>query len=1044
MKTICLFLLGMLMAALFISVSTAQAWNGELPFGPESREEMLRRARQMVEFSWSPKATFTNLTLVSPASYPFTIGQIYTGETYTQDNPQQDWAEFYDAVSNKISAGGNYYLGNDCSGFVSVSWKLPTRYDTATFESDATADGGYVTSLGAKSVGQPINGLLPGDALVRRDALVKHIILFESYSADGRGINDLEQTPGWARSKYRTWSELSSYRPIRRNNIDDYVNAPPAVPWAKTYGSSSKSEFAYSIQQTSDGGYILAGDAYSYGPYVYKDLVLKLDPNGNILWQRSYGSSDDDHAFYVQQTMDGGYIVCGSTEIDYSPYGWFYKLDSSGNLQWQKRGLGYYGTNSVQQTSDGGYIVAGNGPGGNGDTYIWKLDTNGNIQWQKTYGLLIDGYYKTDWAVKIRQTLDGGYVVAGEYDLTYSWNDIRILRLNASGAILWEKRFGNSDDNQIHDIKQAVDGGYILAGANVNPNESGYAWIWKLDSSGNIKWQKNYGGTNFGYAKSVQQTQDGGYIVAGHDNSNSWILKLDANGNTQWDKTFSISIGYLESISEIYGGYILAGSQWNYSTSSSDVLVYNLALEKKFPSRPISLTATAVSSNQINLSWEQTSNNETGFDVKRKQGIRGTYSVIKEGLPPNTTIFTDTVPGPDTYYYTVYAKNGSLYSAYSNEASATISPAAPVAPTNFTINAVTTDQVVVSWIDNSTDETGFKIERKTGTGGTYSQIATVSANTTTYSDTGLTDNTTYYYKAKAFNAGGDSSYSNEVSATTITALPAAPTNLTANTVSASQINLNWADNATNETGFKIERKTGGGTYAQIATVSANVTAYSDTGLASNTIYYYRVRANNTAGDSSYSNEVSATTITAIPAAPTNLTASVISSTQINLNWTDNAINEQGFKIERKIGVGGTYSQIAIVSTNVTTYSDTGLTVNMTYYYRVRANNTDGDSGYSNEANATTQQCQPSVRIGSTYYSTLQEAYNAAQTGSIIQSQAITFYETLIVNRNISVTLQGGYDCNYTTNSGNISLLKGMIQTFMGGGTLTISNFNLIQ
>jgi transcriptional regulator CtsR len=960
MKTICQFLMGMLMVALFISVSTAQAWNGEPPFGPESREEMLRRARQMVEFSWSPKATFTNLTLVSnPASCPFTIGNIYTGETYTQLDPPQAWegqAEFYDTVSNNIS-GGNYYLGNDCSGFVSISWKLPERYNTTAFECDAinssstcgnyNPSDNYVRSLGAKDDGiNAIPGLLPGDALVKSGS---HIILFESYEGN-TGINVLEQTPCKARPKYWIWSALAGYRPIRRNNIDDYVNAPPAVSWAKTYGSSSKSEFANSIQQTSDGGYILAGDAYSYGPYVYKDLVLKLDPNGNILWQRSYGSSDDDHAFYVQQTTDGGYIACGSTEVNYSANGWVYKLDASGNLQWQRKDL-EWDTNSVQQTFDGGYIVAGVGLGGNGDTKVWKLDANGNIQWQKTYGLFIDGGYPYDWAVKIRQTLDGGYVVAGQYDLTYRWSDIRILRLNASGAILWEKRFGDSDDNQIYDIKQTVDGGYILAGANLNPNESGYAWIWKLDSNGNIKWQKNYGGTNFGYAKSVQQTQDGGYIVAGHDNSNSWILKLDANGNTQWDKTFSISIGDLKSISEIYGGYILAGSQWNYSTSSSDVLVYNLALENKFPSRPISLTATAVSSSQINLSWEQTSNNETGFNVERKQGIRGTYSVIKEGLPPNTSTFTDAVAGPDTYYYTVYAKNGSLYSAYSNEASATIAQATPTAPTNLTVNAVTSDQIVISWIDNSTSETGFKIERKTGAGGTYAQLATVGANATSYSDSGLTENTTYYYRVKAYNAGGDSSCSNEAGTTTIITLPAAPT---------------------------------------------------------------------------------------------NLTAFVVSPSQINLSWTDNATNEQGFKIERKTGAGGTYSQIAMVGANVTTYSDTGLTVNTTYYYRVKANNTAGDSSYSNEVNATTQQCQPPVKIGSSYYSTLQAAYNAAQDGSIIQSQAITFYETLIVNRNIFVTLQGGYDCNYTTNSGNISLLKGMIQTFVGGGTLTISNFNLIQ
>ncbi len=183
-------------------------------------------------------------------------------------------------------------------------------------------------------------------------------------------------------------------------------------------------------------------------------------------------------------------------------------------------------------------------------------------------------------------------------------------------------------------------------------------------------------------------------------------------------------------------------------------------------------------------------------------------------------------------------------------------------------------------------------------------------------------------------------------------------------------------------------------------------------------------------------------------APTNLTATAVSSSQINLSWTDNSNDETGFKIERKTGASGTYSQIATVGANVTTYSDTGLTSNTTYYYRVRAYNAAGESGYSNEANATTQTqtcANPYVRIVRTqplYYSTLQAAYNAAVNGDIIQSQAVQFTENLTVNRNIVVTLEGGYNCEYTTNSGSTTRIKGMITTTAGGGTITIKNFVL--
>ena len=186
--------------------------------------------------------------------------------------------------------------------------------------------------------------------------------------------------------------------------------------------------------------------------------------------------------------------------------------------------------------------------------------------------------------------------------------------------------------------------------------------------------------------------------------------------------------------------------------------------------------------------------------------------------------------------------------------------------------------------------------------------------------------------------------------------PAAPSNLTASAVSVSQIDLAWADNADNEDGFKIERCTGTGCtdFAQITSVVSNVVAYSDTGLTAETTYCYRVRAFNAGGDSDYSNTACATTPTPPPAAPTNLTASAVSVSQIDLAWIDNGGNEDGFKIERCTGADCTsFAQIATVASHVGTYSDTGLTAETAYCYRVRAFNAGGDSDYSNTACATT-------------------------------------------------------------------------------------------
>jgi hypothetical protein len=188
--------------------------------------------------------------------------------------------------------------------------------------------------------------------------------------------------------------------------------------------------------------------------------------------------------------------------------------------------------------------------------------------------------------------------------------------------------------------------------------------------------------------------------------------------------------------------------------------------------------------------------------------------------------------------------------------------------------------------------------------------------------------------------------------------PAAPANLAAAAVSISQINLTWADSDNTEQGFKIERCTGAGcsNFAQIAAVGANVTSYSNTGLTASTSYSYRVRAYNAAGDSDYSNTASAVTqaAPALPAAPTNLFATVASKSQINLSWTDHADNETGFLIERCKGSTCTnFALIATVGVNVTTYANTGLSKNTTYRYRVRAYNASGNSAYSNIASATT-------------------------------------------------------------------------------------------
>jgi hypothetical protein len=181
---------------------------------------------------------------------------------------------------------------------------------------------------------------------------------------------------------------------------------------------------------------------------------------------------------------------------------------------------------------------------------------------------------------------------------------------------------------------------------------------------------------------------------------------------------------------------------------------------------------------------------------------------------------------------------------------------APDAPSGLGVGALSTSEIGLSWTDNANDESGFKIERKTDLGGSYSHIVTVAANVGSYADDGLHDGTSYDYRVLAFNAAGDSAPSEDNATTPL----AAPSNLSAVAVSGSRIDLSWTDHSSVESGFKIEQKVEpGGTYAEIAVVGANVNTYSNTGLDTSTTYYYRVKAYKGGLDSAYSNEASAGT-----------------------------------------------------------------------------------------------------------------------------------------------------------------------------------------
>ena len=319
------------------------------------------------------------------------------------------------------------------------------------------------------------------------------------------------------------------------------LNSTGNVAWNKFYDHALYGAGAYSIQQTLDGGFIVAGYTIVYDPvYPYTDcLVLKLNANGNITWQKTYDGSLWDEAHSVQQTSDGGFIVAGQTDYNHSRSIWVLRLDANGNDIWQKAWGGdifggsiYGGAYSIQQTLDGGFIVAG---WAIDDIWVLKLNANGNVTWQKTYG----GSGTAEVARSIQQTTDGGYIVAGYTDSYGAGRfDMWVLKLNANGNVTWQKTYGGPGTEAAYSIQQTTDSGYIVAGYTDSYGAgSSDMWVLKLNANGNVTWQKTYGGPDTEAAYSIQQTTDSGYIVAGSTNSygaggrDFWVLKLNANGN---------------------------------------------------------------------------------------------------------------------------------------------------------------------------------------------------------------------------------------------------------------------------------------------------------------------------------------------------------------------------------------------------------------------------------------------------------------------------------------------------------------------------------
>ena len=366
--------------------------------------------------------------------------------------------------------------------------------------------------------------------------------------------------------------------PELQSNDDraDTINKNKHSYWAYSYGSVDFEGEGSAIQQTTDGGYIIAGTIIFDEEKTFNDFwVIKLHDNGTIAWQKAYGEKGYDRCEAIQQTTDGGYIVVGETYSFGDGNGaiWVLKLRNDGTIAWQKTYGGnarWYYASSIRQTTDGGYILSG---GTNpitssysyktDDLLVLKLNADGTVEWQRTYSGLMN-----ELGSSIQQTPDGGYILSGQTQLGYRNSDIWLLKLDKNGQIIWQKAYGGWDRDGVGSVQQTSDGGYIVTGV-ISPFRVQWVdtWILKIKNDGAVEWQKCYGGDKVDVVGSIQQTPDGGYVVAGttssfgNGNNDIWVLKLRNDGTVVWQKTYGGKRDDdAEMIQQIPDGYIMVGS----------------------------------------------------------------------------------------------------------------------------------------------------------------------------------------------------------------------------------------------------------------------------------------------------------------------------------------------------------------------------------------------------------------------------------------------------------------------------------------------------
>jgi hypothetical protein len=375
---------------------------------------------------------------------------------------------------------------------------------------------------------------------------------------------------------------FSAENPHIKENLSEIGTAstPIVLEWNYTFGGINF-DLVESLIQTSDGGFAFAGGTESYGAGGPDFWLVKTNSSGKAEWNRTYGGTGDDYAKSIVQTVDGGFALSGTTDSygTGNPDFWLVKTNSIGQPVWNKTfgGISNDWEPSMIQTSDGGFILAGFAYSGSGGADAWLVKTNmsGHVEWNRTFG-----GESEDRALSVIQTNDGGFAFGGETASYGFGSDFWLVKTDTSGQMEWNKTFGGNDWDTASCLIQTTDGGYALAG----PTESFGGgsrdfYLVKTNINGQLEWNKTFGGSNDEHAYSLVQTSDGGYAIAGWTKSydaienDFWLVVTDSTGSLSINRTFGgiDKEGIKAVVQTVDEKFVLAGIVQSFDTFDVDI-----------------------------------------------------------------------------------------------------------------------------------------------------------------------------------------------------------------------------------------------------------------------------------------------------------------------------------------------------------------------------------------------------------------------------------------------------------------------------------------